>query len=75
MKIDYEEEALELCTEDVLERFYLERLGLKNEGDVAKCVVVFTDSYVAIHIVKAEKGSLKGDDIEEVEANTNEKRK
>jgi len=75
MEIRFKEGFLELNTQESLERFYLERLGLKNEGDVAKCVVVYTGSYVAIHIEKAEKGSLKVDDIEKAEANTNGKRK
>lgn len=54
MKIEFEERGIELCTEGILEQLYLERLGLKYEGDVAKCVVVYQGSYIALKIVKAE---------------------
>ena len=54
MKIEFEDEAIVLVTEDILERLYLERLGLIHEGDVAKCVVVYEGSYIALKIAKAE---------------------
>ena len=58
MKIEFEEEDIELCTEGVLERLYLERLGLKHEGDIAKCVVLFEGSYIAIQIRKVEDSEV-----------------
>jgi len=40
MKIEFKDDGIKLIIEDILELLYLERLGLKHEGDVAKCVVV-----------------------------------
>lgn len=37
MKIEFEEDGIELITEDILESLYLERLGLAKEGDTCKC--------------------------------------
>ena len=54
MKIEFEHGGIELVTEEVLEQLYLERLELEHEGDVAKCVVVYEGSYIALKIVKAE---------------------
>ena len=54
MKIEFEDTGIELSTEDILERLYLERLGLKHEGDVAKCVVFFDGSYIVLKIENAE---------------------
>ena len=56
MKIEFEETGIELVTEDILERLYLERLCLKYEGDEARCVVVYEGSYIALKIVKEERG-------------------
>ena len=53
MKIIFKEDFLELDTQESLERFYLERLGLKNEGDVVNCKVFYTGSYTALAIAKA----------------------
>jgi len=54
MKIEFEDNGIELVTEGILERLYLERLGLKDKGEVAKCVVTYNGSYIALKIVKAE---------------------
>jgi len=54
MKIKFEDTGIELVTEGILERLYLERLGLEHEGDVAKCIVIYEGSYMALKIVKAE---------------------
>ena len=53
MKIEFEEKDIELRTEGLLEQLYLERLGLKHEGDIAKCVVSYEGSYIALEIRKA----------------------
>jgi len=54
MKIEFGDDGIKLITEDILELLYLERLGLEHEGDVAKCVVFYEGSYIALKIVKAE---------------------
>jgi hypothetical protein len=60
MKIEIGEEDLGLHTEGILERLYLEdRLGLKHEGDTAKCEVVYKGSYVDIKISKREEKVIK----------------
>ena len=59
MKIEFEDTGIELSTEDILERLYLERLGLKHKGDVAKCVVMYQGTYIILKIVKAEEGNVK----------------
>ena len=54
MKIEFEDNGIELVTEEILEQLYLERLGLKHKGDVAKCVVMYQGSYISLKIIKAE---------------------
>ena len=54
MKIEIEYDGIELTTEGILEMVYLERLGLKDKGDVAKCIMVYDSSYIVLKIVKAE---------------------
>ena len=68
MKIIFEDNTLILRVEDILERLYLERLGLKYKGDVAKCVVIYTGSYTAIYIEKAKairETKSVGDEVKE----------
>jgi hypothetical protein len=59
MKIEFERDGIELTTGAILEICYLERLGLKNEGDTCKCVVTYEGSYLAVKIEKAEEGDIK----------------
>ena len=58
MKIIFEDNCLVLRVEDTLERLYLERLGLKCKGDIAKCVLVDAGFDSEVDITKEEKGTL-----------------
>ena len=60
MKIEFEDNGIELVTEELLEQLYPERLGLKQEGDVAKCITVHSEgAYIALKIIKAEEVNVK----------------
>jgi hypothetical protein len=59
MKIELEEEGIEICTDGLLERLYLERLGLKYEGDKATCVVTYEGSYICLDIQKVTEQKVE----------------
>ena len=59
MKIEFEDDGIALVTEGLLERLYLERLGLIHGGDVTKCIVVYEGSSIVLKIVKAESEAIE----------------
>ena len=73
MKIIFGDNCLILRVEDTLERLYLERLGLKYKGDIAKCVLVDAGFDSEVDITKEEKGALVVGEAMEGEEEAKEK--